>query len=58
MKENKNNEVVKYLLENYLIYVIIIVTKRDWYNQSQISLLPWIGNFTQSFLHSHKIKLI
>ncbi len=22
------------------------------YNQSQISLLPWIGNFTQSFLHS------
>ena len=33
-------ERLKWSLKNYLIYVIIKVTKRDWYNQSQISLLP------------------
>jgi len=46
------------IFEKLINYDNIRLIKETDINQSQISLLPWIGNFTQSFLHSRKIKRI
>lgn len=44
------------IFENLINYDNIRLIKETDINQSQISLLPWIGNFTQSFLHTPKLK--
>ena len=44
------------IFENLINYDNIRLIKETDINQSQISLLPWIGNFTQSFLHTQKTQ--
>jgi len=43
------------IFEKLINYDNIRLIKETDINQSQISLLPWIGNFTQSFLHSRPL---
>jgi len=46
------------IFEKLINYDNIRLIKETDINQSQISLLPWIGNFTQSFLHSPNYKFL